>query len=264
MPIERPTSQPLPDRQDTGPSSAGRPADPPAAARFAKLLQRWSQHQGPAPGPGQPPSAPTPEQPGAGLGPDHSDSPLVADFSAAGAGKPPKPLRRPPPQPRPERGASDVARRAGAAPPRPQAESGDRPGSDAALATSGFVAFGQPGAAASGASRAEAPRTAPDVAEQQQFARFAAAIAEPGANAPTDTLSVTFSRADAVLSSALVERSADARLAITLTQNAPGGVILPPPSIASLEQRLQKRGLSGYRLAFTRKPHDDAAGGGTW
>lgn len=48
MPIERPISQPLPDRQDTGPSSAGRPADPPAAARFAKLLQRWSQHQGPA------------------------------------------------------------------------------------------------------------------------------------------------------------------------------------------------------------------------
>ncbi|MFM9829142.1 MAG: hypothetical protein ACKVOB_10440 [Sphingomonas sp.] len=264
MPIERTTSPALAaDRPDAGPSAASRPADPPVAARFAKSLQRELQQQKSAPGLAQQGTVTEPEPPAAVFGAGGRD---IAESATTGAttgtnpdGKPRTPLRRAHALARQSRVADQSVRTAGGARQRLPAEAAERTTRDDAPPAASPVPFGQPGVTAREAAKAAAPRTEPDAAEQKQFARFAAAIAEPGANAPTDTLSITFSHADAVISTAVVERSADARLAITLTQNTPGDANLPLPAIASLERRLQQRGLSGYRLAITRRAESEAA-----
>lgn len=268
MPIERTTGPGLPaDRADPAPSPASRPTDPPAAARFAQSLERGSQPQKLPQGPAsQGPASHSPapqdtvgdvELPPGPFEADRRDAAESANPVANPGGRRQPVLRRAHPPARQTRSADPLPRPAGVARERYPADPPERLTSGNTALAASPVPFGQPGVAARDTARAAPPRTEPDAAEQKQFARFAAAIAEPGASEPTDTLSVTFSRGDALLSSALVERSADARLAITLTQNTPGSAGLPLPAIASLERRLQKRGLSGYRLAVTRKTEAD-------
>lgn len=83
-----------------------------------------------------------------------------------------------------------------------------------------------------------------DPTEQAQLARFSAAIAEPHAREPAEAISVHFRRADALVSSALVERTPQNGLSVTLVPNGPEAIRRSAMLAAGLDRRLRRYGLS--------------------